>query len=406
MDTEQGSSWIKGRVEAAGIGLVTAKTRAFTDLLSAIPEAQEHASVLLIDSLTHFWVELTETYCRKKAAEFRRPTYRLQFQDWAYLKAEWRKFTDLFVNSPTHVIVCGRAGYEYDYIEDEDTKKKQLEKTGIKLKAEGEMGYEPDLLVLMERRMNMESKKDEHIAHVLKDRSAFLDGQEFVEPTFESFLPHVRCLNLGGKQLAVDTSRTSAAAIPAEAPRDKGAIQRQIIIDEINDVLLHHDAAGTGAADRKKRSELMQQHFGTVSKTQIEELLPLSELRAGFDSLHRALTSGKPSRYAVITAKVQIDDALPDHSPAPVPIAVTVAAETIETANGKVVDLATAAAKVEPIPLGEAAAAVVAKVARKSKNPAPVAPDDGIPAFLRRDNPNATAQAPWLGLVQGAWGTD
>jgi hypothetical protein len=44
------------------------------------------------------------------------------------------------------VIICGRAGYEYDYFED-DEGKKQLEKTGIKMKAETEMGFEPSLLV-------------------------------------------------------------------------------------------------------------------------------------------------------------------------------------------------------------------------------------------------------------------
>jgi hypothetical protein len=75
----------------------------------------------------------------------------------------------------------------------------------------------------MERRMNMETKRDEHIAHVLKDRSTLLDGQEFTEPMLKTFLPHIRCLNLGGKP--VDTSRTSEASIPPEAPRDKTSIQ-------------------------------------------------------------------------------------------------------------------------------------------------------------------------------------
>jgi hypothetical protein len=175
------------RIEAAGISMVTAKTRAFTDLLAAVPEAEAHASVLVIDSLTHFWVELCEAYCAKRARDLKRPSYRLQFQDWAFLKAEWRRFTDLFVNTSVHIIACGRAGYEYDYAEGEDGKK-QLEKTGVRFKAESEMGYEPDLLVLMERRMNMDTKADEHVAHVIKDRSTLLDGNEFADPGFEQFL--------------------------------------------------------------------------------------------------------------------------------------------------------------------------------------------------------------------------
>jgi len=38
---------------------------------------------------------------------------------------------------------------------------------------------------------------------VLKDRSTLLDGKTFRNPTFETFLPHIQLLNLGGKQLGV-----------------------------------------------------------------------------------------------------------------------------------------------------------------------------------------------------------
>src|SRR5262245_8284446 len=89
LDTETGSDWVKPRIEAAGIELFTAKTRAFADLLTAVHEAEAGASLLMVDSLTHFWVELTTAYMQAKRRT------RLQFDDWAFLKAEWRKFTDL-----------------------------------------------------------------------------------------------------------------------------------------------------------------------------------------------------------------------------------------------------------------------------------------------------------------------
>jgi hypothetical protein len=65
-DTEKGSDWILPRVQKAGLELVTAKTRAFSDLLALVNEAEASASVLLIDSLTHFWTELCDSYCTKK----------------------------------------------------------------------------------------------------------------------------------------------------------------------------------------------------------------------------------------------------------------------------------------------------------------------------------------------------
>jgi hypothetical protein len=40
LDTETGSDWVKPKIEAAGIQLFTAKTRAFTDLLAATREAR------------------------------------------------------------------------------------------------------------------------------------------------------------------------------------------------------------------------------------------------------------------------------------------------------------------------------------------------------------------------------
>jgi hypothetical protein len=323
-DTEKGSDWILPRVKKAGLSMITAKTRAFSDLLALVNEAEASASVLLIDSLTHFWVELTETYCARKAAEYNRSGYRLQFQDWAFLKAEWRKFTDRFVNSSLHIIAAGRAGYEFDMVEDEDTKKKQLEKTGIKMKAEGEMGYEPDLLVLMERRMNLDTKSDEHMAHVIKDRSTLLDGKEFPDPTFASFLPHIKCLNLGGRQLGVDTTRTSAGIIPRGEPRDNRATQRKIVLAEIEDLLTTHYPS-TGAKDKQAKIGLIRKHFN-ASWVEVEEVMPLFDLRAGYDALHVELEKA-PSRYhaaavsptapARTTLREEINDSLPDHSAPP-----------------------------------------------------------------------------------------
>src|SRR5712671_6374836 len=300
LDTETGSDWVKPRIEGAGIELFTAKTRAFRDLLEAVPEGEAKGSVLLVDSLTHFWVELTDAYMRAKKRT------RLQFEDWAFLKTEWRKFTDLFVNSSLHIIVCGRAGYNYDYSTDEETGKKNLEKTGIKMKAEGEMGYEPSLLVLMERELDMATKTNKHYAKVVKDRSTLLDGKEFPDPVFENFLPHISCLNLGGNHLGVDTTRTSVGMIPADI-RDNRSTQRKIVLDEIESLIVFHHP-GQAAADKKKKLELLRTHF-TASWTEIESVMSLERLRKGYDTLHFTL-EGTHSRYHQERLAEAIDQAL------------------------------------------------------------------------------------------------
>lgn len=307
-DTEKGSDWMIKRVNDASVDLVTRKSRSFSDLLAVMDEAESGCSVLVIDSLTHVWKEFCQAYLRAKKRSF------LKFDDWGYLKGEqgWQQFTDKYINSNLHIIFCGRAGFEYDMSTDDESGKKILEKTGIKLKAEGETGYEPDLYVLMERRMNMESKADEHIAHVIKDRSTLLDGKEFADPTFETFLPHIECLALGGKQLGVDASRTSDAMIPRDA-RDNRAVQRAIVLDEIGDLMTLH-IPGQAAVDKKRKVELLRKHWG-ASWTEMEKAMPLEQLRGGYDSLHQEL-EGKRSRYAA-PAPTAINDSLPNHSAAP-----------------------------------------------------------------------------------------
>jgi hypothetical protein len=309
IDSETGSDWIKPFIEEAGIELFTAKTRAFKDLTAAVREAEANASILLVDSVTAFWKELGDSYMKAKGRQ------RLQFEDWGWLKKEWGRFTDLFVNSNLHIILCGRAGYEYDYFEDEETGKKNLEKTGIKMKAEGEMGYEPSLLVLMSRHMDVASNKVWRTASILKDRSTKIDGKEFVNPSFKSFLPHIEFLNLGGHQLGVDTSRTSENDIPPDAPRDRNSIRREICLEEIQALMVKHHPTMSGE-DKKEKAKLLVEFFDTTSWTEVEKLMPLVDLQKNYDAMHWKLEKAA-SRYGIKQVTVEpIDDEIPHMEPA------------------------------------------------------------------------------------------
>lgn len=313
-DTETGSDFVKKDFTADGIALRTLKSRAFVDLLTAVREAEVNGSVLIADSVTHPWQELCETFRRSKADRLRQPTYKLQFQDWAYLKAEWAKFTTAFVNSPLHIIICGRAAFEYDFFEDDDGKK-QLEKTDVKMAAEKDAGYEPSILMFMERHRDMETMKAYRTATILKDRADVIDGMVFRDPTFENFMPHVRELNLGGEQLGVDTTRTSAQLIPRKDERDDNARKRRIILDDISTLMTLH-FPGQTAKEKTGKLQMMLKHF-SACWTEMEEVMPLFDLRAGYESLHQEL-EGKPSKYVniPITQKVElthdIKDGIPD----------------------------------------------------------------------------------------------
>jgi hypothetical protein len=265
IDTETGSDWVKPLFDATHIELLVARTRAFVDLRQAVEEAETSGSVLLIDSISHFWRGLCDEY-----AERRNRRRGLEFSDWAWLKAEWAKFTDRFVNSRCHIIMCGRAGYEYDFFED-DAGKKQLEKTAVKMKAETETGYEPSILVLMEKHQSLEPKRVWRTATVLKDRSTRIDGKTFDNPSFEDFLPHIEFLNLGGEHLSVDTSRDNGALFADDGtPRwQQEKRMKEIALDEIVELLNKHHGGATQDAKRAK-ADWLEKAFGSRSWERIQ----------------------------------------------------------------------------------------------------------------------------------------
>ncbi|QOY96366.1 AAA family ATPase [Massilia sp. UMI-21] len=305
LDTETGSDYVKPLFDQAGIKMMQAKTRAFADLVPAVQEAERNGSLLLIDSITHFWTEFTESYARK-----RNRRRGLEFQDWAFLKSEWRRFTDVYVNSALHIIMCGRMGYEYDFFQNEENGKKELEKTGVKMKAETETGYEPSILVLMERQMEFETKRQIRRAYILKERFNVIDGSEFVNPTFRDFLPHIELLNLGGAQLGVDTSRNSDGIIPELGSAHDWKYreeQRQIYLEKIQNLMTEHGISGRSQDGKEKVIALLKKHFQTTAWREVESY-KLDEIKTGFDSLHLELNGAPYFEKTNGGAAVQLDD--------------------------------------------------------------------------------------------------
>jgi hypothetical protein len=267
LDTENGIDFVKNILQSQNIDVMDCRSRAFIDLLKAIDVAEKEASVLIIDSITHFWVDLTDSYMRAKKRN------RLLFQDWAVLKQQWRQFTDKFINSNVHIILCGRAGYEYDHFED-DAGKKELEKTGIKMKAEGETGYEANLLILMERKQTLvrEVLHQFRQATILKDRTRTIDGKTFVNPRFNDFKPHIDFLNIGGTQNVIDMSRNSNDMFTKDENEfdwQKKQREKTICLEEIEAELKKIPSDKTG---KEKKAQIMQLIFGTESWTAIENM--------------------------------------------------------------------------------------------------------------------------------------
>lgn len=286
-DSETGSDFMIKHFNAAGLELVVHKSRAFKDVLTIIDEAEKACSVLIIDSVTHIWDDLKTSF----ELSFRRRNG-LLFQDWGPIKREWKQFTTKFLNSHIHIIACGRAGYEYNMTEDESGRK-ELIKTGNKMKAEGEMGYEPHLGLYMERikKSELTGNPDDagivNRCHVEKDRNEAMNGDVFDFPKFSHFKSHIEFLNVGEVHLGVDDTRTSEDMF--DSPDMSAAQYRQqceIVLDLIKEFFKLNDLSGTSTDNKKARSQLLDKAFGTPSWKQIETF-KLEQLQSCYENLKR-----------------------------------------------------------------------------------------------------------------------
>lgn len=285
-DTEKGSDFAIPLLRDAGIEMLVHRGRAFKDLVEVMDEcAKEKIEILLIDSITHVWRDLCDSYQKRLNRKF------LTMQDWGVLKGQWKEYTDRYLNLPIHTFMLGRAGYTYEQDVGEDGKKEMVQ-SGIKMKVEGETGFEPDLLVEMER---VETKdKIINRAYVLKDRSNTINGKSFDYPTLKHFDPFLKYLNIGGKHVGVDTSRNSEDIF--ESP-DRSYAERQkrteIALEEIKESLILAELDGTSADAKKRRTEVLIKCFGTSAWTAISNMR-LNDLLDGVHKMRIELKQVAP----------------------------------------------------------------------------------------------------------------
>jgi hypothetical protein len=265
-DTEKGSDFLVQYFKEQNVQLDVAKSRSFVDLLDFMKEVESNKyDVAIIDSISHIWKELITSYEKRM-----RRSNGLLFQDWGKVKGEWQRFTDTFINSKIHIIVLGRAGYEYEFDTDESGKK-ELNKTGTKMKAEGEFGYESDVLLEMER--IKDGRKTINRCYVIKDRTNTIDGTQIDFPTFDSFKTIIAQLNIGGDHRGVDTTRNSEQMF--DDP-DKSWVKereaRDIALEEVKQEFILNDLNGTSQPIVKHRTELLIEAFGTSAWSAIENM--------------------------------------------------------------------------------------------------------------------------------------
>lgn len=298
-DTEGGSDYLRNLIEErTGVKPVRVKTRAFSQLLEVAKECRQGAAdILIVDSITHVWREIQASYMAKLNENLRWPKNRMDIQDIMAIKTQWAPWPDEFLNSPLHIIICGREGNEWGHEEDEESGKLKLVAVGKKMKVEGEFGYEASLMVSMHAEQVAAAtvrKRDKsiqkrpstiiNVATVLKDRYDVMNGQMIEMPTGDDFMPFIERLN-PSLHREVDTQNHSVGSMPeSDGGYNKEKTDRQILVEKIQAEIASL-YPGQTAADKKARIELMKKHFNTNSWTEIEKRIGIRTLGEGLAGL-------------------------------------------------------------------------------------------------------------------------
>ena len=313
-DTEGGAPYIKPVVkELMGEDLIGESSRSFDKLMKFLQDCEdEGVKYVLVDSISHVWTQFMDDFLtqvnQRRAQSGKAKLSNLEFSHWRAAKEKWGKLTTLYLNSPLHIVICGRAGNVWEW-EENDQGKKELRKVGSKMKAEGEMAYEPSILVELFRENAPAGKRlFRRVGEVLKDRFSKIDGMRLVFECSDSakknlaavskaFAPHLKMLK-GGSVQPIDTS-PSEHDVDDEGDngwrREKR--EREILVEELSG-LLESKIAGTGV--KGKRQDLLKEVFNTYSKTKIENFDSdtlrdgLEKLRVRFMEMESEKTSDVP----------------------------------------------------------------------------------------------------------------
>lgn len=283
-DTEKAFKALKPQFDEAGIeAVVNDEQRSLAALNQAIKWCEEgNVDILIVDSITHVWEEFLRAYLNrpdKNGKEIKRN--RLEFQDWGVLKPQWKElFSTPFVMAKCHIIFTGRAGYEYTDEKNQETGKREIFKSGIKMKAETETAFEPDILVLMQKVHDLisETKTIHREAMVIKDRTTKIDGQIFKNPTFDNFYPAIKVL-LDGTLREVHGVDIPDTFEEFENKFSEIGKEKARIIAELEGCF-EIMGLGTGAQDKQVKAWTLSQVYG-VNSTEMVERKNISVMREG-----------------------------------------------------------------------------------------------------------------------------
>lgn len=271
IDTEKASKFLVPLFKEHGIEAMVRETHSLADLVKAMKLCSDgYADIMVIDSITHIWMDFQEAYKRKLNRQV------FQIQDWMSIKSEWNKYFSIpLVQSPLHILATGRVSDRMEQEIDEDGRK-EFTKTGVKMQAEKNAAYEFDVLVLMERHELIQRKKREvwRQSVVLKGRGNLLDGAVFKNPTYEDFAPAVEAIIKDPIAARFSHAEQDAGElIKTEQDKRQWIQEKKRWLEEIEGYLISIWPSSS-AAEKKNKTDALEHAFNTRSWSAIEMMTP------------------------------------------------------------------------------------------------------------------------------------
>ena len=184
------------------------RTQSLAEAVEAVKSiSPETHSVIVIDSITHLWEAAMNA-----AERTRKDT--VKFGEWAKVKRPYKNFIKWLMESPYHVLICGRMKNVF-----EDDDKGDIKKVGVTMNAERDTAYEPQVCIRLDPKVDAkDTTRTTYYAYVEKDRTGLLAGRTLANLGFSHFAPILALL--GGEQVKYEDP-------DAVAMRDNELMERE-----------------------------------------------------------------------------------------------------------------------------------------------------------------------------------
>lgn len=230
VDPEGVEEFVAPICAAESVPLVVLRGRTFVEMCEGLHEAEQiGCCAYVVDHYDGIFRELTEA--QKVKLDF--VGRKLPYQHREELIRQWDLWVRQFRASPLACIFTGRLAWEWGDSETEDGETEKV-KLGTKMRGDSDAGYEPNLLIEMERidkftRHRVSKRKQgeiEHVARVMKDRRMILNGRSFAwkdlngyqaedyQAVYKAFAPHLGSVSI--------LPRERRDTLPTEGPSSGG----------------------------------------------------------------------------------------------------------------------------------------------------------------------------------------